>query len=525
MDESRKVFGIDLGTTYSCVSCIDEHDQAVVLQNLEGDLVTPSVVYFESDSKQTVGKEAKNNLVYEPDKTVCFIKREMCKDECFNKPTKHPYGLDPVEISSIILRKLVDEVNRLSGWDVKDVVITCPAYFGTAERERTKQAGKAANLNVIDIIDEPVAAAICYGLSMDKENTIMVYDLGGGTFDATIIKVSPGIIQVIATDGKHDLGGADWDRCVANYMLKEFNKEHDTDYNLDMDENLKYTFMLAAEEIKKALSQGGEARRSVSWGGKISRIELTRDKFDDLTSELLDTTITIAKKVVDDATRKLDSSLTIDTMILVGGSSRMPQVKKRVDYEFGVDAELRDPDHCVAKGAALYAMNKKYKEALKEYERGDRPMPPKPLPSNIKVSPVTVTSKTYGTDVGKDEVSNLIFMNTPLPAHAEDVFFTQTDGQRSVEMGVYESSVSDPERKIIKRSSSKTLSDRNMQLSSSYPANTPIKVSFDISESGLLSVHAEINNEIFNYELPIPGVRSDEELKALAEIIQAKTIK
>ena len=214
MDKTRAVYGIDLGTTYSCISQVDKFDQAIVLTNFEGEQVTPSAVYFESKEKTIVGSEAKGMLATEPRNTVVFVKRSMGVDEDFDKSSnKFPYHYDPTEISALILKKLVQDANDLGDnpEPVKDVVITCPAYFGTKERMQTKQAGEIAGLNVLAIINEPTAAAISYGMKTTEKKTVLVYDLGGGTFDVTIISVNNGAIKVIATGGDHHLGGVDWD--------------------------------------------------------------------------------------------------------------------------------------------------------------------------------------------------------------------------------------------------------------------------------------------------------------------------
>ena len=519
MDESRRVYGIDLGTTYSCISKIDKHDQPVVIQNVEGDLTTPSVVYYESEKATVVGKEAKNQLAAEPENTVCFIKREMSKDECFLKPTKHPFGEDPSEISSRILRKVVKDANdnRDPGEEpITDVVITCPAYFGNNERERTRQAGIMAGLNVIDIINEPTAAAISYGIKADSEQTIMVYDLGGGTFDVTIIRVNGGHIRVVATDGKHDLGGADWDESLAEYMLSQFNTEHGTNLSLRSDERLYYTFMLEAEQAKKALTPEGKSqvRRNISWEGMTSRIEVSRDTFNALTEDKLQLTIDITNQAINAARQKEGASFKIDEVLLVGGSSRMPQVKSRVDSEFNCDAKLNDPDQCVAKGAALYALNRKYSEMVANYEDGNAPMP-KTLPTSTRTHVVNVTSKTYGTDVNDDEVMNMIFKDDALPAHAEGSFSLMSDNQSNVGVMVFESTVSDQDNdRVIKRDQAKCLSDQMMQIKGNYPKGTTIKMSFDLAEDGTLAVHAEIQDENIDYQLQITGVRSKDELAA-----------
>lgn len=257
MDKSRAVYGIDLGTTYSCIAQVDQFDQAIVLRNFEGDATTPSVVYFEDENNVLVGKDAKAMLETEPEKAVSFIKREMGNDAAFDKSLNTtPYHLDPSEISALILKKLVKDANDANGFPepIKDVVITCPAYFGNKERMQTKQAGIIAGLNVLSIINEPTAAAIAYGTKVDERKTILVYDLGGGTFDVTIILVNKGAIKVIATGGDHHLGGVDWDTELASYMLDAFNSANDTNFSFDGDTMLKNTLLNMAENKKKLLT-------------------------------------------------------------------------------------------------------------------------------------------------------------------------------------------------------------------------------------------------------------------------------
>ena len=261
----KNVFGIDLGTTYSCVAQIDKQEQAVVMKNFEGSSTTPSVVYFESANKAIVGEEAKNQLEVEPEKTVSFVKRSIGRDECYNKQNNEfPFHYDPTEISAFILKKVVQDANSIRESDgldpVNDVVITCPAYFGTKERMQTKQAGIAAGLNVLAIINEPVAAAIAYGVKADKSQMVLVYDLGGGTFDVSIIKITKGKIQVVVTGGDHHLGGVDWDTAISEYILDVFNQENGTNYDLNSNIQLKNQLLMLSEKAKKSLSQ-----KSAQW--------------------------------------------------------------------------------------------------------------------------------------------------------------------------------------------------------------------------------------------------------------------
>lgn len=523
MDKTRAVYGIDLGTTYSCIAQVDKFDQAIVLTNFEGNQTTPSVVYFESKDKTMVGSEAKGMLATEPHNCVSFVKRSMGVDADFDKATnKFPYHYDPSEISALILKKLVQDANDLGDnpEPVKDVVITCPAYFGTKERMQTKQAGEIAGLNVLAIINEPTAAAIAYGMKTTERKTVLVYDLGGGTFDVTIINVNGGAIKVIATGGDHHLGGVDWDTELANYMLDQFNAQTGGSYTMD-DEELKYTLLLEAETKKKQLTAKDNVKCNVQYDGQSARFEISRALFDELTRSHLDETIDATRKVIDIAKEK---GYNDDfEFLLVGGSSRMPQVKQRLDAEFNCDAKLSDPDQCVAKGAAIYAMNEAYNKAIEDYENGDSDVKPKTM-RGPRARVVNVTSKTYGTDFmdadGNKMVSNLIFANTSLPTRAEETFNTMCDNQTQVPVKVLESDFTSPETdKVVEERFCTLLEDRYLDIHQKWPKGTPVKVIFDVDGEGILHVHAEVSTEQLDFTLRIQGVKTGEELsKSIAAI-------
>lgn len=521
-DNTRAVYGIDLGTTYSCISQVDKYDQAIVLTNFEGNQTTPSVIYFENQDKVVVGAEAKGMLATEPQNCVSFIKRSIGVDADFDKSTnKFPYHFDPSEISAFILKKLVQDANDLGDnpEPVKDVVITCPAYFGTKERLQTKQAGEMAGLNVLAIINEPTAAAIAYGMKTTERKTVLVYDLGGGTFDVTIINVNGGAIKVIATGGDHHLGGVDWDTELANYMLDQFNAQTGGSYTLD-DEELKYTLLLEAETKKKQLTGKDVVKCNVQYDGQAARFEITRELFEQLTLAHLDETIDATRKVIDIAREK--GYKDDFEFLLVGGSSRMPQVKQRLDNEFGCDAKLNDPDQCVAKGAAIYAMNEAYNQAVQEYEEGTRDLPPDAIKTQ-RARVVNVTSKTYGTDVnidGKAMVSNLIFANTSLPTKVKASFQTVCDNQRRIPMKVFESDFTNADADAtVEERFCTLLEDRTLDITQNWPAGTPIDVAFEVDNEGILHVHANVDTEMLDFTLRIKGVKSSEELSESKEII------
>ena len=521
MDNSRAVYGIDLGTTYSCISQVDKYDQAVVLRNFEGDATTPSAVYFEDADHVIVGKEAKGMLATEPDKTVVFVKREMGVDDSFNKSiNRFPHHYDPAEISAFILKKLVDDANNLGDnpEPIKDVVITCPAYFGTKERMQTKQAGEIAGLNVLAIINEPTAAAISYGVKTDQKKSVLVYDLGGGTFDVTIINVNKGAIKVIATGGDHHLGGVDWDTALAEYMLTEFNEQNHTSYPLESSPELKYTLLLEAEQKKKLLTAKQNVKANIQYEGKSARIEISREIFDSLTMARLEETIDATRRVIEIAENK--GYKQIDEFLLVGGSSKMPQIKERIDREFGCDAKLSDPDECVAKGAAIYAMNAAYAQAIQDYEEGESDFKPAPLRGDRAVV-VNVTSKTYGTDIVGNKVQNMIFANTSLPVKRTLTFNTTYDNQRFVSMKVFESDFTNEETDFVveDRFCNRVGNDEVLKLTKDWPKGTPITVTFNIDNEGILSVNAFVEKDILDFSLTIEGVKNAEELNQSKAII------
>jgi len=530
MDNSRAVYGIDLGTTYSCISQVDKYDQAVVLRNFEGDATTPSAVYFDpdDDSKVVVGKEAKGMLATEPQNTVVFVKRSMGNDADFDKScNRFPHHYDPSEISAFILKKLVQDANALGDnpEPINDVVITCPAYFGTKERMQTKQAGISAGLNVLAIINEPTAAAISYGVKLDERKTILVYDLGGGTFDVTIITVDKGAIKVVATGGDPHLGGYDWDKALSKYMLTAFNAENNTSYSFDDDTILQNSLMLEAEMKKKNLTAKDTTKWNFSYEGKNSRITLARSDFDAITESLLDQTIDKTREVLDIARQK--GYADPDVFLLVGGSSKMPQVKARVDQEFGCDAKFHEPDECVAKGAAIYAMNEAYTKAVQDYEEGEIDDKPKPITGD-RTTVRNVTSKTYGTDVvedGKAMVKNLIFANTSLPCSITDTFATSADNQKAVKVYVYESDFTNPQTdEVVEESACRLIDEHVLHINSDWPKGTSISVTFSIDQEGVLSCTATVGSDQLDFTLKITGVKTEEELLLSKSIIASKIV-
>lgn len=523
MDEKKQILGIDLGTTYSCVAILDEYGQPRVLQNREGTSTTPSVVSFEDDDNALVGADAKNRWRVAPERTVACIKRHMTMDESFVRPTKFPLGWDPCKFSAVILKKLVNDANeKLDREDnpIKDVVITCPAYFDAKARARTKQAGEGAGLNVLHIINEPTAAAIAYGIKQSEDQTVLVYDLGGGTFDVTILKISGNEYETIATGGDPFCGGYDWDKALAAKILDVYNKTYNTDFIFPATEEsalaadpkiqrMRASLLMEAERLKMALTASKKGHAETSWlfeedGHSCPKTIITREEFDAMTADLLDSTIDKVDEVI--AAAKKKGTDHIDKWILVGGSSYMQQVKKRIDETYHCNAKLSDPNECVAKGAAIFAATL----------IGATPGGKKPIIS------YDVCSKTYGTDIVVNDVKkvkNLIFANDRLPAEATDTFSTTVDNQSAVSMEIYES---ESQEKVIDVDCAELVNQNNrLQIKSRLPKNSKITVKFLVDTMGCMHVTATAEDgSVCEFNQEIRGLKSESEMKELRDQIE-----
>jgi molecular chaperone DnaK (HSP70) len=541
MNESKKVYGIDLGTTYSCVATIDEFDKPIVLKNSEGNDVTPSVVFYESENKVVVGDTAKNEV--DADRRVSFIKREIGNDSFVSKCI---YPEDPVTVSAYILKKLVQDANEATMQDIKDVVITCPAYFGTKERMQTQQAGEIAGLNVISIINEPTAAAISYGLTSKEEKVVLVYDLGGGTFDVTMIDVSNSAIRVVATGGDSRLGGADWDKEVVNYLAAQFEAETGMSDILSEPET-EVNLYLQAEKAKKMLSAKETYKITVVHEGTSAKIELTRATFESLTSNLLNRTASIMNDVLAAAKEKNPKYATFDEVLLVGGSCRMPQVKQVVDATLGKNAKMFDPDQAVAKGAAMYAMFQQ------EYNFGGEPDENKkdPIkkilgigggleePQPTRPAIVNVLSKTYGidcvlSDLKTHVISTMVFEQDELPTEASASFVTISDGQSCMDINLYETSAT---RKDVMTDDGYTftavpvgdgtlLDGAVLDFGQGFPKGHPVEVTIILDGEGMMEVtaHEKVTGKAIQVKIKIQGVRTKEEVKEAAARMARKVI-
>ncbi|WP_423799929.1 Hsp70 family protein [Neobacillus sp. SAB-20_R2A] len=540
MAEVKKVFGIDLGTTYSCISYMDEHYKAVVIPNSEGERITPSVVFFEdTDGEQPniiVGSVAKESAKLFPSDVSLFIKRQMGTNLPFYRGNEK---YRPEEISAYILRKLVQDAEVHIGEKIEDVVITVPAYFGINEKEATQRAGEIAGLNVVGLIPEPTAAAIAYGLSKDSHKKVLVYDLGGGTFDVTLIDISLESIEVIVTGGDHNLGGKDWDDAIIGYLSDQFKEKTGIEEDILEDEETAQLLQLEAEKAKKTLTSRKNAPIAVIHGSERVRIELSREKFEELTEHLLERTIELTKLMLEEAKKKGEGKDRIDEIILVGGSTRMPQVQARLSKEFNVSINVFDPDEAVAKGAALYGMQKSVqdwvKSKVKESEaKGvdsdkavddaiDELVSKNPaigaastVQSLINKTIINVTSKSFGI-VAFDEneekkVFNLIKKNDQLKADVTSPFGTHETDQQSVLLEIMESEVSDD---LLEIENAVKIGEAILELPAGLPEGSQIEVSFILNEDGRLFVKGlEVtDNRIVESEFQTTSIISKEEVE------------
>lgn len=486
---SEKILGIDLGTTNSCMS-IMEGGKSTVIPNAEGGRTTPSVVAFSKEGERLVGSVAKRQAITNPERTIISIKRDMGSSRKVKIDDKE---YTPQEISAMILQKLKSDAEGYLGEKINKAVITVPAYFNDAQRQATKDAGKIAGLEVMRIINEPTASALAYGVDKEDEATVLVYDLGGGTFDVSVMTLGDGVFEVQATAGDNHLGGDDFDECVITYLVDEFKKKEGID--LTKDPMAMQRLRDAAENAKKELSTVQKTNINLPYittdaaGPKFLDIDLTRAKFEQLIGSLVDKTLGPVRQSLDDAGIKAGE---IDHVLLVGGSTRVPMVQEKIKEILKKDADKGiNPDECVALGAAIQG-------GVLTGEAKDVVL--------LDVTPLTLSIETMGGIATK-----LIERNTTIPTRKSQIFTTAADNQTSVEIHVVQG-----ERALA--NDNFTLGKFQLTGIPPAPRGIPqIEVSFDIDANGIINVSAKDLGSGNEQAITISGDKrlSDEEIEEM----------
>ena len=460
-----KIIGIDLGTTNSCVAVM-EGGKPTVIANAEGLRTTPSIVAFTKNGERLIGEPAKRQAVTNAKNTISSIKREMGTN---HKVEVEGKSYSPQEISAMILQKLKSDAESYLGEKVTEAVITVPAYFNDSQRQATKDAGKIAGLDVKRIINEPTAAALAYGLDNEKEQKIMVYDLGGGTFDVSVIDIGDGVVEVLATSGNNKLGGDDFDNKITEYMIEDFKAKEGVD--LSSDKMAMQRLKEAAEKAKKELSSSTTTNINLPFitatneGPKHFDMNLTRAKFDELTADLVEKTVDPVNTALKDADIKASD---LGQVLLVGGSTRIPAVQAKVKQLTGKEpSKTLNPDECVALGASIQGAKLAGDESA-----GDVLL--------LDVTPLSLSIETMGGVATK-----LIEKNTTIPTKKSQIFSTAADNQTAVDINVVQG-----EREFAK--DNKSLGQFRLDGIPPAPRGIPqIEVTFDIDANGIVNVTAQ----------------------------------
>lgn len=527
----RHVIGIDLGTTNSVVATVDDSGSVVILPNASGGQITPSVVYFEPDGTVLVGRPAVRATALDPDNGVRLVKRYMGSEFPLRmRGRQHT----PESISAFILRQLVGAAVGHCGGEQASAVITVPAYFGMAEREATHQAGLIAGLDVLELLDEPVAAAAHYGLTSGQDRTILVYDLGGGTFDTTVLRIASGAVRVLATDGHHELGGADVDARLLTLVTERLEEQLSADQLDDFtdDQERFGEFVLDIEAAKKDLSSQPSRQVSVAIPQGRASVTITRQDLDDACADLYSTTAEIIDRVLRAA--RVDRR-DINDVIMVGGSSRIPVLAERLTAMFGKVPQLVDPDLAVAKGAALRAHHiagTPQMSALTSARRRGASLPGPGQAAPGAVTPVTpravgiLIADSHDSTGQRSFVQHLVTANTPLPVDkAETGFGTIVPNQGAVRIQVYEQA--GPVLSAEVGHNRRVLDGELTGLGGKLPAGSVIRITLRIAIDGRLTViaHEPRSNRELRLEAFVEGVVDSAETERLTSVVTSTKVR
>ena len=499
------VYGIDLGTSYSAVAALNDAGKPEIVKNLDGESTTPSVVHFETENNIVVGTTAKNAAAVDADMVVSTIKRQM--GDLDYTLDFHGQEHTPESVSAAILRRLVQDANIATGLHVSQVAITVPAYFGVQEREATRNAGRIAGLDVVGLLPEPLAAALAYGhTNRNTASTVFVFDLGGGTFDTTVLRISPDTLDTLVVDGDATLGGSDWDEELLSLVVHKFAKETGIDPD-ELHDDFDFTAELTGkvEAMKRQLAAREQATLPMNFNGERARVEIGRAEFDDATSHLL---ARCRDKVnaTFDAMRAKGLSPHFDDVLLVGGSTRMPAVQAMVAETFGVEPKIFEPDEAVAKGAAVFAsLQSQFSEADPDAAQsqiqeeplllGGSPAIGKDQPllsgtvSLTTVLPRGIAQEYYNEEKG-DYLGWLAHRNDPLPLHVTSTVHSVKDGQHGISLRLREQA-GDVETEVVEEHKRISPDEGTfLDWGGPKPKDTVIEQTMTVTAEGLIRLHA-----------------------------------
>lgn len=561
MSKIKKILGIDLGTTYSCVAHLDASGKPVVIPNSLGMNTTPSAVWFEGNTVH-VGQEAKEEAPISPQDVAVFIKREMGSDSYRFHSSQGEHL--PQEVSSYILKKLVKDAEEYLNEPIKDVVITCPAYFDHKAREATKDAGTMAGLTVHEVLNEPTAAALAYAYKFPNKydgRHVLVYDLGGGTFDVSVIRISSDKqMEVIYSDGDHNLGGKDWDDVLLKMLKNKLAASAEFGATFEGPATMK-DLQLLAENTKRKLTSSAQVTVPYLHDGEKLSARISREEFDAETASLLERTREFTAKVINKAREA--GAARIDEIILVGGSTYMPQVSKMLENAFGLTPLRFEPDEAVAKGAAIAAMSHALRKTFVLETRKDSAGPggfklegqtkeevarevskqtgfTLETVKTLLTPPSNVCSRGFGQSLhrltdDKIVVFNLIYRNTKLPVRKSMTSLTRVDNQQSVNISVYDNlidipSTAEEEKQLntygIECSKCDLLWEGNLPIKSGMPKGSPIETVFELTEDGLLRIFSRdpASGKTIEGEVQTKSSISSKEMKKLIKKVGSKNV-